>query len=248
MNNPQMGMTPQQNLGNYMGASQSLAGNSLTNLDSFFRKFGIDPKQYFGGGLSTLQGTWNNNMNPAWGLLGRATSSNPSWSNVNATSVDPGQLIDPTAAINAAKPGLQEQADIDFAGAGSRFGRSGMLNSGAYAQALGGVARKQANDLASLTQNSLLDASKFNAQQKLSALQGNQNASLQAGLANSQGGLSAQEAALNALLSGAGMAGGWGQSLNSLLAQFQQGGMNNTANMLQSYMNGGGPSVPGNMY
>ena len=123
-----------------------------------------------------------------------------------------------------------------------------MLNSGAYAQALGGVARKQANDLASLTQNSLLDASKFNAQQKLSALQGNQNASLQAGLANSQGGLSAQEAALNALLSGAGMAGGWGQSLNSLLAQFQQGGMNNTANMLQSYMNGGGPSVPGNMY
>jgi hypothetical protein len=61
-------------------------------------------------------------------------------------------IVDTNAAIAAAMPGIYEQQDIGFANAANRAGQSGMAMSTPYAQALGGVARNSANDIAQLTE------------------------------------------------------------------------------------------------
>ena len=67
-------------------------------------------------------------------------------------------IVNTNAAIAAAMPGIYEQQDIGFANAANRMGQSGMAMSTPYAESLGGVARKSANDIASLT-----EAYKYNA-------------------------------------------------------------------------------------
>ena len=68
-------------------------------------------------------------------------------------------IVDTNAAIAAAMPGIYEQQDIGFANAANRAGQSGMAMSTPYAQALGEVSRKSANDIAALTESYKYNAS-----------------------------------------------------------------------------------------
>lgn len=76
-------------------------------------------------------------------------------------------IVDTNAAIAAAMPGIYEQQDIGFANAANRAGQSGMAMSTPYAQALGGVARNSANDIAALTEAYRYNASEAFAERSM---------------------------------------------------------------------------------
>ena len=67
--------------------------------------------------------------------------------------------VDPMAVINAAKPGLQEQANRGFASAAQKAGGTGAMMGSGYAKALGGVARNAQNDLNKITMDTLFKSS-----------------------------------------------------------------------------------------
>lgn len=73
--------------------------------------------------------------------------------------------VDPTNAINSAKPLIQSQMNQNFATAAGRLGRPSTANSSPYQTAFGRVAQDASNQFANTTYNYLYDASKFNAGQ-----------------------------------------------------------------------------------
>ena len=224
------------------GGSYGYGGNQMAGMNAFLQQYGINPQNYynpngyFGNNPANMQGNFGANQKQGYNYLNQAMSSpQASWGNVSAQQINPSSMVDPSALINSYTPLLQQQANQDFAGAGARFGRSGMLGSGAYMTALGTVAGQQANQMANLTQQNLLQTGEFNANQQMTAAQANQNASLQAAMANSQGNMSASEANRNALLQGASMAGGWGQNMNDLDMSLYGMGNSNIQNLMGMY-------------
>jgi len=59
-------------------------------------------------------------------------------------------MVDPSAVIASAQPGIMENMNNAFADAGNRFGSSGMVGT-PYAGALGEASRGAANDIANIT-------------------------------------------------------------------------------------------------
>ncbi len=145
------------------------------------------------------------------------------WERVNAANLG----VDPMASVRAALPFINEQQDTGFANAASKFGRLGTLMSGGngagYTDSLGQVARKSANDIASLTENTMLTAAENQAARAMQAALANQQTgysanesaasrAMQAALANQGAGLQAAIANQNADQSG------WSRMLQAALA------------------------------
>jgi hypothetical protein len=171
------------------------------------------------GGMSGMFGSGTSGGTPK-GVSGYDFTDYPQFQEYDASGnaigmVDPYQvsdfsqsIVDTNAVINAALPGIYEQQDIGFANAANRAGQSGMAMSTPYAQALGGVARNSANDIASITeqyrygasealaerrmqeelQQRALEQASWEAQQQmnLAAQQSNQQAAFQAWMAENQ--------------------------------------------------------------
>ena len=91
----------------------------------------------------------------------------------------PDSRLDPSRAIAATVPLLQEQRDKGFADAAARAGQSGFSMSTPYMQALGGVERQSLQDLDKITQQYQYDAAKYAADQSMAAQQNALNRSLQ---------------------------------------------------------------------
>jgi len=64
--------------------------------------------------------------------------------------IDTAGMVDPSAVIASAQPGIMEKMNNAFADAGNRFGSSGMVGT-PYASALGDASRGAANDIANIT-------------------------------------------------------------------------------------------------
>jgi hypothetical protein len=140
-----------------------------------------------GGGGGGVGGGYNWDISDLLGLLGE-TELPDEWGgydyNVpgawNPDSYNIPELrTDPWEVINASLPWLDEQRQAGYSGAAARMGKTGMLSSTPYAQALGQVERKAQDDLARLTQGNLYDASKFNAQMEQTQRENALNRALQ---------------------------------------------------------------------
>lgn len=84
--------------------------------------------------------------------------------------------VDPEAAINAARGPIQTEMQRGFAEAGARYGAAGALNSQSYAEfGLGKAAGRASEDIASMTEAALYDASKFNRSLEAQMAEGRQN-------------------------------------------------------------------------
>jgi hypothetical protein len=64
--------------------------------------------------------------------------------------IDTAGMVDPSAVIASAQPGIMEQMNVAFADAGNRFGSSGMVGT-PYSDSLGAASRGAANDIANIT-------------------------------------------------------------------------------------------------
>ncbi len=102
---------------------------------------------------------------------GQPTTANVGAAQINpinlpeAYNEDPYQFksVDPASAINAAKAPIESQKQREFAEAGARYGAGGGLQSSSYAEfGLGKASARAAENIASMTEQALYDASKFN--------------------------------------------------------------------------------------
>lgn len=112
------------------------------------------------------------------------------WTN---TGIDTAGMVDPTAVIQSAQPGIMENMNKAFADAGNRFGSSGMVGT-PYADALGTAARGAANDIANITNQytyqSALDAAQREQERAMAEYMADYNAWAQQGNWAHQGQLS----------------------------------------------------------
>jgi len=88
--------------------------------------------------------------------------------------------VDPMSVINAAKPGIMEEMNRGFASAAMRQGATGAMMGSGYSQALGGVARKAANDIGQVTMDTLFKSSESAADREQQALESARDRSLSA--------------------------------------------------------------------
>jgi len=71
--------------------------------------------------------------------------------------------VDPEAAIQAAKAPIETEMQRNFAQAGARYGAAGALTSQPYAEfGLGKASARASENIAAMTEQAMLDASKFN--------------------------------------------------------------------------------------
>lgn len=96
---------------------------------------GFNPTSFGGGG-----GGYGDYQGPSYTAPG-------AWNN---PGIDTAQMVDPSAVIASAQPGIMENMNKAFADAGNRFGSSGMVGT-PYADALGTAARGASNDIANIT-------------------------------------------------------------------------------------------------
>ena len=97
----------------------------------------------FGGGAGGFQSTPP--PNSAFGGPGYQ----PQEGFVN-NGIDTANMVDPSAVIASAQPGIMESMNEAFADAGNRFGSSGMVGT-PYSDSLGDAARGASNDIANIT-------------------------------------------------------------------------------------------------
>lgn len=88
--------------------------------------------------------------------------------------------VDPMAVIAAHKPGIMEQMNRGFANAAMRQGATGALMGSGYSKALGGEARKAANDIGQITMDTLFKSSESAADREQQALESARDRSLSA--------------------------------------------------------------------
>lgn len=185
----------------------------------------VSPGSYRGieiGGQQVVgrdsEGNLTFNFNPLMGMFGNQSGGSGNVSGYDFTDMPaftpytPGEIpqvgpyevsdfaqniVDTNAVINAALPGIYEQQDIGFANAAARAGQSGMAMSTPYTEALGGVARKSANDIAALTEAYRYNASEALADRRMqeelqqreleqAAWEAQQQMNMQAQMANQQ--------------------------------------------------------------
>lgn len=113
-------------------------------------------KMNFGGGFGGMGGGMPWQATPFSGggggfnygaFDGQGYQAPGAWNN---PGIDTAQMVDPSAVIASAQPGIMENMNKAFADAGNRFGSSGMVGT-PYAGALGEAARGAANDIANIT-------------------------------------------------------------------------------------------------
>ena len=108
-----------------------------------------------GGGSGGGGGGWSPSAPPGGGgggfnygaFGGPGYQAGSAWDN---PGIDTAQMVDPSAVIASAQPGIYENMNNAFADAGNRFGSSGMVGT-PYAGALGEASRGAANDIANIT-------------------------------------------------------------------------------------------------
>jgi hypothetical protein len=102
--------------------------------------------------------TWQGGMPGEF--QGQGYQAGDPWVN---SGIDTAGMVDPSAVIASAQPGIMEQMNVAFADAGNRFGSSGMVGT-PYAGALGEASRGAANDIANITNQYQFAASQQQAQ------------------------------------------------------------------------------------
>jgi len=117
----------------------------------------IRPSQVDFGGMfgGSGGGGWSPSAPPGGGgggfnygeFSGPGYQAGAAWNN---PGIDTAQMVDPSAVIASAQPGIMENMNNAFADAGNRFGSSGMVGT-PYAGALGEASRGAANDIANIT-------------------------------------------------------------------------------------------------
>jgi hypothetical protein len=151
--------------------------------------------------------------------------------------IDTANMVDPSAVIASAQPGIMEKMHDAFADAGNRFGSSGMVGT-PYADALGDASRAAATDIANITNQyqyqSALDAAQREQERAMAEYMADYNSWAQSGDWAHQGQLADMQQALSAW----GQMGDWqnAQSINQANLGTQQWGMQNDWRF-QDYMN-----------
>jgi hypothetical protein len=111
-------------------------------------------------------------------------------------SIDTAGMVDPSAVIASAQPGIMENMQNAFADAGARFGSSGMVGT-PYAAALGDASRNAANDIANITNQyqfqAATDAAQREQARQLAEYEGNLRGWAQAGDWQHQGQMADQD-------------------------------------------------------
>ena len=132
--------------------------------------------------------------------------------------IDTANMVDPSAVIASAQPGIMENMNNAFADAGNRFGSSGMVGT-PYAGALGEAARGAANDIANITNQyqyqSALDAAQREQERAMAEYATDYNSWAQAGDWAHQGQLADMSQAFGAW----GQMGDWQNQSNQLQNQ-----------------------------
>jgi len=169
----------------------------------------IDFGAMFGGG----GGGWSPTAPPGGGgggfnygaFNGPQYQAPEGWNN---PGIDTANMVDPSAVIASAQPGIMENMNKAFAEAGNRFGSSGMVGT-PYSDSLGQAARGAANDIANITNQytyqSALDAAQREQQRALAEYGADYNAWAQSGDWAHQG----QLANMNQALGAWGQMGDW---------------------------------------
>lgn len=98
-----------------------------------------------GGGGNNQMPTWQGGMPGEF--QGQGYQAQTPWVN---NGIDTAGMVDPSAVIASAQPGIMENMNNAFADAGNRFGSSGMVGT-PYAAELGKASRGAANDIANIT-------------------------------------------------------------------------------------------------
>jgi len=99
-----------------------------------------------GGGFKATAPPGGGGWNPSE-FQGPGYQAPEGWNN---PGIDTANMVDPSAVIASAQPGIMEKMNNAFADAGNRFGSSGMVGT-PYADALGDASRSAANDIANIT-------------------------------------------------------------------------------------------------
>ena len=113
------------------------------------------PMNFDFGGMFGGGGGWSPTAPPGGGgggfnygaFDGPGYQAGSAWDN---PGIDTAGMVDPSAVIASAQPGIMENMNNAFADAGNRFGSSGMVGT-PYAGALGEASRGAANDIANIT-------------------------------------------------------------------------------------------------
>lgn len=164
----------------------------------------IDFGAMFGGGFGG-GGGWKATAPPGTGggfnygaFEGEGYQAPAGWVN---KGIDTAGMVDPTAVINAAQPGIMEKMNNAFADAGNRFGSSGMVGT-PYADALGNASRNAANDIAYITNQytyqSALDQAQREQERAMAEYAADYNAWAQSGDWAHQGQIADMNQAFNA--------------------------------------------------
>ena len=170
--------------------------------------FGNNPwYQKLGSFLKTYQP--KKGKGSAQAYLTDANKGSSTWNPVSYSKVAPNPALDPTKAINAAIPGLQERIAASYADAANRT-LSGGMRGGAYVNALSQGNRGAVGDFNEMAANKILDASKFNTESQLRADLANQAAGIETGTTNSRGMLEADFGNRDRLLRSAGLSRDFG--------------------------------------
>ena len=244
-------MTPQMR-----EAEQARMGDAAYNTwyNSDTRDF-LDPSSMLRGiniggtpFLTTQAGTRTINPDAMQGMFGTSGASGGVPAGYEGTAYQaPGEWggyefdvsqLDPNKAIEAWEPYMEEQRGQGFAEAANRMGQSGMNASTPYSEALGGVARKSADDTARIAAEYQYRAQESMAQRDLQRQMAEQQAGLQAW--GTQGGWQHQgQMGDQAQDFGAWQQeGNWQMEDNWQNAQNQQQQQNMMMQMLGSFMGG----------
>ena len=164
------------------------------------------PSQFDWSGFGNMGGGggWGGQFQPTGAPGGGGGFSYGPWEGSNYVppegwderSIDTAGMVDPSAVIASAQPGIMEQMNNAFADAGVRFGSSGMVGT-PYASALGDASRNAANDIANITNQyqfqAATDAAQREQQRQLAEYEGNLRGWAQAGDWQHQGQMADQD-------------------------------------------------------
>ena len=130
-------------------------------------------------------------------------------------------VVDPSAAIASAQPGIMENMNKAFADAGNRFGSSGMVGT-PYAGALGDASRGASNDIANITNQYTFQANSDAANRQQAAAIAQYQGELDAWGQAGQWGHEGQLAGMNQDFNAWAQAGDWQNQNNMGQNMFNQ--------------------------
>ena len=185
-----------------------------------------------GGGFQPSPWTGGGGGVPAGYEGGQYTAPDPFTGQMDTSGV-----VDVSAAIASAQPGIMENMNNAFADAGNRFGSSGMVGT-PYAGALGEASRGAANDLANIANQYTFQANTDAANRQHDAAKTNYQGDLNAWGQSGQWGHEGQLNDLNQDYGAWAQAGDWQNAQNMQNNANNFGAWQNTNNWaFQDYQN-----------